>query len=121
VHELRSWAADLVADGVAARVGAARLPHLVRYLRAARHRLAKAAENPGRDESLAWQVAELETGYRDAAAAARARTPDPVRDAALAEARWLIEELRVSLFVQQLGTPVPVSAKRVRSALAAAR
>lgn len=34
------------------------------------------------------------------------------------EVRWLLEELRVSLFAQQLGTPVPVSAKRIRSLLA---
>jgi ATP-dependent helicase HrpA len=117
VHELRGWADSLVADGFASRAGAARLPHLVRYLRAARHRLAKAAENIGRDEGLAWQVHELVEGYGAAREASEARTPDPERDARLDEIRWLLEELRVSLFAQQLGTPVPVSVKRIRTAL----
>jgi ATP-dependent helicase HrpA len=118
VHELRGWADALVADGFVSRAGAARLPHLARYLRAARHRLAKAAENLGRDEGLAWQVHELVEGYRAAVAAGADRTPDPARDARLDEIRWLLEELRVSLFAQQLGTPTPVSVKRIRTALA---
>jgi ATP-dependent helicase HrpA len=42
---------------------------------------------------------------------------DPARAAELAEVRWLIEELRVSLFAQQLGTDGPVSEKRIRKIL----
>jgi len=118
VHDLRGWAGALVGDGFVARVGADRLPHLVRYLRGARHRLAKAAENLGRDEGLARQVRELADEYDAAVAAAAARTPDPEREARLAEVRWMLEELRVSLFAQHLGTPQPVSAKRIRTALA---
>ncbi len=82
VHELRGWADALVADGFVSQAGAARLPHLVRYLRAARHRLAKAAENLGRDEGLAWQVHELVDGYQAAVAARRdpqPRTPPATR------------------------------------------
>ena len=81
VHDLRGWADALVGDRFVSRVGADRLPHLVRYLRAARHRLAKAAENLGRDEGLAWQVHELAEEY-DAAVAAAApapRTPSATR------------------------------------------
>lgn len=118
VHDLRAWADALVTEGFVATVGAARLPALVRYLRAARYRLGKAAENVARDESLAWQVRELADEYEAAVAASGARLPDPARDAALDEVRWLLEELRVSLFAQQLGTPVPVSPKRIRTALA---
>ena len=54
---------------------------------------------------------------RKAADAARAGSPDPERDARLGRARWLVEELRVSLFAQQLGTAEPVSAKRIRALL----
>lgn len=118
-QDVREQAAALVHDGFVSRVGADRLPQLVRYLRAARHRLAKAAENPTRDADLAWQVHDVEellTAARERAAAA---SPDPVRDAALDDVRWLVEELRVSLFAQQLGTPVPVSPTRIRKALAA--
>ena len=117
VHDIRGQLAGLVHDGFVADAGAARLPHLVRYLRGARFRLAKAAESPTRDESLAWHVAEVAKAYDDAVAAARAAAPDSARDARLATARWMLEEFRVSLFAQQLGTAHPVSAKRIRSVL----
>ncbi len=118
VHDLRGWSGALVGDRFVSRVGAERLPHLVRYLRAAHHRLGKAAEDLGRDEGLAWQVHELAEEYDAALVASASRTPDPERDARLDEVRWMLEELRVSLFAQHLGTPQPVSVKRVRTALA---
>ncbi|MET0788124.1 MAG: ATP-dependent RNA helicase HrpA [Cellulomonas sp.] len=111
-QDLRAQAARLVHDGFVSEVGAARLPHLARYLRAARHRLVKAAENPQRDADLAWQVQDVEALYDDVVA----KHP---RDADLRELRWMLEELRVSLFAQQLGTPVPVSTTRIKKALAA--
>ncbi|WP_225755700.1 DUF3418 domain-containing protein [Actinotalea sp. Marseille-Q4924] len=115
--DLKDQLAGLVHDGFVADAGAGRLPHLVRYLRAALHRLRKAAENPGKDEGLAWQVHELQDEYDAAVEAARSAAPDAARDERLTEVRWLLEELRVSLFAQQLGTPQPVSAKRIRTAL----
>ncbi len=118
VVDLRSQLDGLVGEGFVSRAGAARLPHLVRYLRAGRHRLDKAIESPQRDESIAWQVRELTEEYDAAVAAARTASPDPERDARHDEVRWMLEELRVSLFAQQLGTAHPVSAKRVRAALA---
>uniref|UniRef100_UPI000492FF5E DUF3418 domain-containing protein n=1 Tax=Cellulomonas sp. HZM TaxID=1454010 RepID=UPI000492FF5E len=118
-QEVRAQTEALVHEGFVAETGAARLPRLTRYLRAARHRLAKAAENPQRDADLAWQVRDLEDQLADALARARAATPDPARARALDDVRWQLEELRVSLFAQQLGTPVPVSATRIRKALAA--
>ncbi|MBX9246370.1 DUF3418 domain-containing protein, partial [Actinotalea ferrariae] len=118
VTDVRAQLTALVHDGVAGEVGAARLPHVVRYLRAARHRLAKAAGDPGRDQSLAWQVAEVQEAYDDAVRAARAAAPDATREERLAEVRWMLQELRVSLFAQQLGTAQPVSVKRIRNALA---
>jgi ATP-dependent helicase HrpA len=110
--DVRAQQQRLVHAGFVAEVGAERLGRLPRYLRAARHRLAKAAENPQRDADLAWQVSDVE----DAVAAARRAHPDDPR---VDEAAWLVEELRVSLFAQQLGTPVPVSPQRVRKTLAA--
>jgi ATP-dependent helicase HrpA len=48
--------------------------------------------------------------------------PPPRRAAAdVVDISWLVEELRVSLFTQRLGTPIPVSAKRVHKAITAAR
>ncbi|MDC7121678.1 DUF3418 domain-containing protein [Cellulomonas fimi] len=119
VQDVREQSADLVHDGFVSEVGAVRLPQLTRYLRAAKHRLAKAGDNPQRDGDLAWQVHDVEDLYDAAVTKARAASPDAARDAALDEVRWLLQELRVSLFAQQLGTPVPVSPTRIRKALAA--
>ncbi len=119
VRDVRAQAEALVHDGFVAETGADRLPHLTRYLRAAAHRLDKAGANPARDEQLAWQVHDLEQLLGQTRARVTSRTPVPADLAALDDARWMIEELRVSLFAQQLGTPVPVSEKRIRKALAA--
>ena len=109
-QDLRSQAARLVHDGFVSETGADRLPHLARYLRAARHRLVKAADNPQRDADLAWQVHESRRSTT---------TPSPPpHDPEVAAVRWMLEELRVSLFAQQLGTPGPVSTTRIRKALA---
>lgn len=119
VQDVREQAGRLVHDGFVSRTGADRLPHLARYLHAAAIRLEKAADNPARDEQLAWQVHDLEKLLDAARARRESRTPVPGDAAALDEVRWLVEELRVSLFAQQLGTAQPVSDKRIRKALAA--
>lgn len=118
VQDVKDQLADLVHPGFVSEVGATRLPHLPRYLRAATVRLDKAGDNPSRDEQLAWQVHDLEQLLGQTRARVTSRTPVPADLAALDEVRWLIQELRVSLFAQQVGTPVPVSDKRVRKALA---
>ncbi|MGV8966987.1 MAG: ATP-dependent RNA helicase HrpA [Cellulomonas sp.] len=118
LQDVRDQAAALVHDGFVAETGAARLPHLVRYLKAARHRLAKAADDPHRDAETAWRIRELEDAYAEARARAARSAPDANLTAALAEVRWMLEELRVSLFAQQLGTPGPISEKRIRTVLA---
>ncbi|WP_035062453.1 DUF3418 domain-containing protein, partial [Cellulomonas bogoriensis] len=80
-------------------------------------RLTKAADDPRRDEGLAWQVRELAEELAQARTTAAAGAPDPGRAARLQDVAWMLEELRVSLFAQQMGTAHPVSAKRVRAAL----
>ncbi|WP_242448287.1 ATP-dependent RNA helicase HrpA [Cellulomonas sp. WB94] len=117
-HDVRDHAARLVHDGFVSATGADRLPHLARYLRADRHRLTKAADNPHRDAERAWQVHQLEDAYTAARDQVRSASRDRSREVALDDVRWMLEELRVSLFAQQLGTPVPVSDKRIRKALA---
>jgi len=116
-HDVRDHAARLVHDGFVSATGADRLPHLARYLRADRHRLTKAADNPHRDAERAWQVHQLEEAYRAARDRVSSAPPDRSREVALDDVRWMLEELRVSLFAQQLGTPAPVSDKRIRKAL----
>ncbi|MGC5617592.1 ATP-dependent RNA helicase HrpA [Georgenia sp. Z1491] len=117
VTDVRAAVGDLVFDGFVAVTGPDHLVHLPRYLKAAQRRLERAAQNVHADDAAAWQVQEMV----DALEAARARAgDDPDAQARLREVRWLIEELRVSLFAQQLGTPVKVSTTRVRKAIAAA-
>ena len=115
--DLRDQIAGLVHDGFVSQTPPRRLPHLVRYVRAASYRLEKAQTNPNRDAELAWRVHDVQQAYERALAAYAAGRPDPARAAELAEVRWLIEELRVSLFAQQLGTDGPVSEKRIRKIL----
>jgi ATP-dependent helicase HrpA len=87
-----------------------RLQHLPRYLKAIRLRLEKYSGNPERDSRHAQAVHQLWHRWEERVAAQRKL--DEV-DAALADFRWLIEELRVSLFAQELKTPFPVSVKRL--------
>ncbi|WP_425955462.1 DUF3418 domain-containing protein [Xylanimonas sp. McL0601] len=118
LQDVREHAATLVHDGFVSATPPRRLPHLVRYLRAASYRLEKAQANPYRDAEIAWRIHDVEEAYAKARAAYAAGPADPARAAELAEARWQIEELRVSLFAQQLGTDGTVSEKRIRKVLA---
>jgi ATP-dependent helicase HrpA len=93
-----------------------RLQHLPRYLGALERRLGKYLEEPARDTRHAASVAALTLRYRERAERNRsAGRADP----ALEEFRWLLEELKVSLFAQELKTPFPVSYKRVERAWSA--
>nr|WP_235534515.1 DUF3418 domain-containing protein [Oerskovia sp. Root22] len=118
LQDVRDQVAGLVHAGFVSQTPAHRLPHLTRYLRAASYRIEKAATNPHRDAELAWRVHDVEEAYSKARAAYAAGPADPARLAELDEARWLIEEFRVSLFAQQLGTDGAVSEKRIRKVLA---
>src|SRR5262249_34294055 len=106
--EVRQQAARLLASGWLARIPWERLQHLPRYLKAAALRLDKLRADPARDARAAAELAALETPYRRETAARRG-----VLHAGLEQFGWLLEELRVSLFAQELKTPVPVSAKRL--------
>ncbi|HEX7250749.1 MAG TPA: ATP-dependent RNA helicase HrpA [Burkholderiales bacterium] len=100
----------LLAPGWLARTPWARLQHLPRYLKALSARLDKLRADPARDDRLSAEVAALEAPFRrELAARGRLGTVDE----GLEQFGWLLEELRVSLFAQELRTPVPVSAKRL--------
>ncbi len=112
--DMRAQLAGLVYPGFISAAGAARLPDLVRYLRAIGRRLDKVGGEAVRDaERMAivqGLAAEYDAVRRELPSAARV-SPDVIA------IRWQLEELRVSLFAQVLGTPTPVSEKRIRSAL----
>ena len=87
-----------------------RLAELPRYLKALLTRLERAKLNPVKDAERARQLAPYQDAVKRFAA-----TPPKSREGqrAAEEFRWLVEEFKVSLFAQELGTKVPVSAKRL--------
>ncbi len=114
VSDVRAQLAELVRPGFIADTGLARLPDLQRYLRAVQHRLDKAPSNLPRDRARLDTVLAVERGYAGLLDSLR---PSERGRADVLAIGWMIEELRVSLFAQGLGTAYPVSAKRVERAL----
>ena len=92
----------------------AQLAHLPRYLKGVAMRLDKLRADPVRDAQRLAELRPLEQRYLRLLADRKG-----VHDARLEEFRWLLEELRVSLFAQELRTPQPVSVKRLEKALGA--
>ncbi len=112
--DIRRQLEGLLHPGFVTATGFDRLRDLVRYLGAIEQRLDKAQHQPQRDREWMHQVDEVRQRYRDLLAAVpQGRSPSD----ALLDVGWMIEELRVSLFAQSLGTPRPVSVKRVHRAM----
>ncbi|PZO71045.1 MAG: ATP-dependent RNA helicase HrpA [Kocuria palustris] len=120
--DIREQLDRLVKPGFVTRIGWAHLQHLPRYLKAMELRIDKlvGTANIQRDGVNMSEIQSLEDEFDKAVAAVPKGLPVPE---ALAVIEWELEELRVSLFAQELGTAHTVSAKRVRKALrdAAAR
>lgn len=114
----------LLYEGFVSATPASALPHLARYLRAGAVRIERAASSPGalaRDLEDMDRIHEAEAEIAATREALERRPYDAQRDAALTQARWMAEELRVSMFAQTLGTPNKVSMKRLLGVLAGAR
>ncbi len=112
--DLRDQFAGLIYRGFISNTGAARLPDLIRYLRAMVRRLDKLPGEQGRDAERMAAVHRVSSEYH--AALAELSPSGRIGEDAVA-IRWMIEELRVNLFAQVLGTPYPVSEKRIRAAI----
>jgi len=93
-----------------------RLQHIPRYLKAISLRIEKLRANPARDAQCMAQMQPLSQAWQKLRQAQQGR-PDPRVD----EFAWLLQELRVSLFAQELKTPVIVSVKRLEKMLAVLR
>ena len=114
IADIRVQLTRLVPAGFVAAAGAPRLADLTRYLTAISRRLERLPQAPVADRERMDRVDAVQDAYDDVVAAlspARAAAAD-VRDIA-----WMIEELRVSLWAQQLGTPRPISEQRIHRAL----
>ncbi len=117
VADMQAQLSGLIYPGFVTATGYRRLPHLTRYLQGMQRRLDKLPENPARDAANMAIARQVEGAYRQAVAHLPAARRGPGDDADVTEARWMLEELRVSLFAQTLGTPAPVSQNRVLAAL----
>jgi len=114
VSDMRAQLSGLIYPGFVTATGYRRLPHLTRYLRGIERRLDKLPENPARDAANMAVAHRVEQAYQQALAGLPAARRN---DADVTEVRWMLEELRVSLFAQTLGTQVPVSENRILGAL----
>ena len=111
--DVRAQLDNLLFSGFVAATPEPHFTALERYLHAAANRVAAWDTHPARER----QGLDTITALEDAYAAATDRFPVGELPAEAAAVGWLLEELRVSLFAQSLGTAQPVSAKRVRSAI----
>jgi ATP-dependent helicase HrpA len=114
--DMRAQLTGLVHPGFVAETGSARLADLPRYLRAIERRLDKVADDVNRDGARRWEVEQATRAY---AQLLDSLPPGRESDADVRAIRWILEELRVSLFAQTLGTPAPVSLQRILRAIAA--
>ena len=111
--DVRQQRDALVHPGFLAATPWEQLTHVPRYLQAMSRRLQRYPQNPARDAQHAVRIGEWSARYRERLGAQARNGPIPPR---LAAFRWLLEELKVSLFAQELRTPVPISFKRVEKA-----
>lgn len=110
LSDMKSQISDLIYQGFVQKSGYARLPDLLRYLQAIDKRMDKLAQDVNRDRAAMLRVEQVQQAYQQLLA--KLPKSKPISDE-VAEIRYMIEELRVSLFAQQLGTKYQVSDKRV--------
>ncbi|WP_184616789.1 ATP-dependent RNA helicase HrpA [Sphaerisporangium krabiense] len=114
LEEIDEHLGELVFPGFVTATGLRRLPDLQRYLRAVERRLEKLPDDPYRDHERMLKLDEMRLAYDDLLG----RLPPARRsEDAVVEIRWMLEELRVSYFAQTLGTPYPISDKRITKAM----
>lgn len=114
LNDIKGQLAGLVHPGFVSRTGLARLAHLPRYLQGALERVRGLTDNPGRDRQRMSEFERVAALYSEAGGLIPLRGDER---AAIVHARWLLEEYRVSLFAQSLGTAEPVSPQRIQKAL----
>ncbi|WP_091552753.1 ATP-dependent RNA helicase HrpA [Micromonospora pattaloongensis] len=112
--DIRNQLSGLVYRGFITDTGWARLPDLLRYLTAIERRLDKLPQNPQRDREQLARIEQVQREYADMLAGL---PPARRADEAVREIRWLIEELRVNVFAQAVGTPFPISEQRIYRAM----
>lgn len=116
LSDVKAQIEGLIFSGFATECGWKRLPDILRYMRAIERRMEKLPVDPNKDRLHMLKIESVANKYRELLnkIPKGMAIPDNVR-----EIRWMLEELRVSYFAQQLGTPYPVSDKRIINAIEA--
>lgn len=115
LSDIKTQLSGLIYQGFVQKTGAIRLNDLQRYLQAIDKRIDKLAQDINRDRVAMLKIEQVQQAYQQLLAKLPKSKPhtEDVR-----EIRYMIEELRVSLFAQQLGTKYPISDKRILNAIA---
>ncbi|KTS90710.1 ATP-dependent helicase [Microbacterium testaceum] len=114
LNDVRGQVKGLLFPGFLSRTGIPRLQHCPRYLAGALERVKTLSDNPGRDRQRMTEYERAAAGFVEAGGTVPLPADAPAN---LVQTRWLLEELRVSLFAQRLGTAEPVSIQRIAKAL----
>ncbi|MGW9628580.1 ATP-dependent RNA helicase HrpA [Microbacterium sp. NPDC055521] len=117
LNDIRSQLSGLIRPGFISATGIARLAHLPRYLDGMLERLKTLANEPGRDRARMTEYERVAQAFDDAGGSIPLPLDAPAH---LVEVRWLLEEYRISVFAQRLGTAQPVSPQRILKALSRA-
>ncbi|EHK2771823.1 ATP-dependent RNA helicase HrpA [Vibrio vulnificus] len=114
--DIKAQIEGLIFKGFATECGWKRLPDILRYMKAIERRMEKLPIDPNKDRLHMLKIESVVKDYKELLnkIPKGLAVPENVK-----EIRWMIEELRVSFFAQQLGTPYPVSDKRVKNAIEA--
>ncbi len=114
LSDIKAQMAGLIYRGFVTGNGWQHLTDTLRYLQAIERRLDKLPVDPHSDRSRMLKIQSIEQQWQQWRSKLPALQQD---DADVSAIRWMLEELRVSLFAQQLGTPYPVSEKRILQAM----
>ena len=111
LSDIKQQVSELVYKGFVAQTGYDKLPDIYRYLSAIEKRLEKLGSNMAKDRQAMNIIEEVKNEYQTWLNS----LPENQKSLSkVTNIKWMIEELRVNLFAQQLGTPYPISAKRIR-------
>ncbi|WP_275440788.1 ATP-dependent RNA helicase HrpA [Vibrio sp. Of7-15] len=114
LSDIKAQIEGLIFKGFATECGWKRLADIHRYMKAIERRMEKLPIDPNRDRVQLLKVESVANDYKELLNKIPKGQPVPEK---VKEIRWMIEELRVSFFAQQLGTPYPVSDKRIKNAI----
>ena len=111
LSDIKQQINNLIYKGFVAKSGYHRLNDIHRYLLAIEKRIEKLMQNASKDRQAMNTVEEVKNLYENWL---NSLTENQRLQQQVINIRWMIEELRVNLFAQQLGTPYPISAKRIK-------